>query len=487
MPPDARKDRSLQILVLVCLGQFMLLVDDTIVNVALPSIQADLGFSESGLTWVANAYFLAFGGFLLLGGKAADLLGRRRVLVFALGAFATASAVCGLAPSSGVLVAARGVQGLAGAFLSPAALSILLATFPSGRQRTQALGAWAALTGIGAATGLLAGGALVELFDWRWVFLINVPVALVVVPLVRHVVPADPPRDTERARPDVLGALLGTAALLAFTLSVVRTDEHAWLSAPTLGGFAVAIVLAIGAFLRERRSPEPLIPRELLRSRTTLAANTMMLIGAAGLFAMFFFLTLYMQIVLGWGALETGAAYLPFSFVMAVTSGVVAKSLDGRSARGLLLVGPVIGGAGLWLMSGLEATSEYTAHLLPALVVTAFGLGLTFVPLINAATGGAGEADGGGASALLTTCQQIGAVLGIAVMVTIATHQTDALVATGTAPAVAAVEGFQAAFRVQAIVLAAAGLLALLLRAEPRARLSQEANPGSAPRATSAV
>ena len=487
MPPDARKDRSLQILVLVCLGQFMLLVDDTIVNVALPSIQADLGFSESGLTWVANAYFLAFGGFLLLGGKAADLLGRRRVLVVALGAFATASAVCGLAPSSGVLVAARGVQGLAGAFLSPAALSILLATFPSGRQRTQALGAWAALTGIGAATGLLAGGALVELFDWRWVFLINVPVALVVVPLVRHVVPADPPRDTGRARPDVLGALLGTAALLAFTLSVVRTDEHAWLSAPTLSGFAVAIVLAIGAFLRERRSPEPLIPRELLRSRTTLAANTMMLIGAAGLFAMFFFLTLYMQIVLGWGALETGAAYLPFSFVMAVTSGVVAKSLDGRSARGLLLVGPVIGGAGLWLMSGLEATSEYTANLLPALVVTAFGLGLTFVPLINAATGGAGEADGGGASALLTTCQQIGAVLGIAVMVTIATHQTDALVAAGTAPAVAAVEGFQAAFRVQAIVLAAAGLLALLLRAEPRARPRQEANPGSAPRATSAV
>jgi predicted MFS family arabinose efflux permease len=268
---------------------------------------------------------------------------------------------------------------------------------------------------------------------------------------------------------------------------VVRTDEHAWLSAPTLGGFAVAIVLAVGAFLRERRSPEPLIPRELLRSRTTLAANTMMLIGAAGLFAMFFFLTLYMQIVLGWGALETGVAYLPFSFVMAVTSGVVAKSLDGRSARGLLLVGPVIGGAGLWLMSGLEATSEYTAHLLPALVVTAFGLGLTFVPLINAATGGAGEADGGGASALLTTCQQIGAVLGIAVMVTIATHATDVAVAAGTAPAVAAVEGFQAAFRVQAIVLAAAGLLALLLRAQPRAHPSQETNPGPAPRATSAA
>jgi EmrB/QacA subfamily drug resistance transporter len=442
----------------------MLLVDDTIVNVALPSIQADLGFSESGLTWVANAYFLALGGFLLLGGKAADLLGRRRVLIAGLAAFATASAICGLAPSSGILVAARGVQGLAGAFLSPAALSILLATFPSGRERTQALGAWAALTGIGAATGLLAGGALVQALDWRWVFLINVPIALVVVPMVRRTVPADPPRDRGRARPDVLGAVLGTAALLVFTLTVVRTDEHPWTSPWTLGGIAAALALALGAFLRERRSPEPLIPRELLRSQTTLAANALMLVGAAGLFAMFFFLTLYMQVVLGWGALETGAAYLPFSAVMAVTSGVVAKALDGRSARGLLLVGPLIGGAGLWLMSGLQATSEYTAHLLPALVVTAFGLGLTFVPLINAATGGAGEADGGGASALLTTCQQIGAVLGIAVMVTIATSSSDAAIAAGTAPAVAAVEGFQAAFRVQAIVLAAAGLLALLMR-----------------------
>jgi predicted MFS family arabinose efflux permease len=262
---------------------------------------------------------------------------------------------------------------------------------------------------------------------------------------------------------------LGTGALLVFTLSVVRTDEHAWTSAWTLGGIAVAVVLAAGAFLRERRSPEPLIPRELLRSRTTLAANSLMLVGAAGLFAMFFFLTLYMQLVLGWGALETGAAYLPFSFVMAVTSGVVAKALDGRSARGLLLVGPIVAGAGLWLMSGLEATSAYTAHLLPALVVTAFGLGLTFVPLINAATGGAGEADGGGASALLTTCQQIGAVLGIAVMVTIATGHANDLLAAGTPRNVAMVEGFQAAFRVQAIVLASAGLLALLIGPAPKA------------------
>jgi EmrB/QacA subfamily drug resistance transporter len=467
--------RRVQILLLVCLGQFMLLVDDTIVNVALPSIQRELGFSESGLTWVANAYFLAFGGFLLVGGKAADLLSRRRMLIGALAAFATASAVCGLAPSAGVLVGARGVQGLAGAFVSPAALSILLATFPGGRERTQALGAWAALTGIGAATGLLAGGTLVQVLDWRWVFLINVPVALAAIPMIRRAVPADPARDATRARPGVLGALLGTAALLVFTLTVVRTDHHAWTSAWTLGGIAVAIVLAAAAFLRERRSPEPLIPRELVRSRTTLAANGLMLVGAAGLFAMFFFLTLYMQLVLGWGALETGAAYLPFSFVMAVTSGIVAKALDGRTARPLLLVGPVVGGAGLWLMSGLEATSAYTAHLLPALVVTALGLGLTFVPLINAATGGAGEADGGGASALLTTCQQVGAVLGIAVMVTIATGQANDAIAAGAPQGAALVEGFQAAFRVQAVVLAAAGLLALLMRPAPRAavRLAQ--------------
>jgi EmrB/QacA subfamily drug resistance transporter len=465
----------IQILLLVCLGQFMLLVDDTIVNVALPSIQGELGFSESGLTWVANAYFLALGGFLLVGGKAADLLGRRRMLVGSLAAFATASAVCGLAPSAGVLVAARGVQGLAGAFLSPAALSILLATFPGGAERTKALGAWAALTGIGAATGLLAGGALVQLLDWRWVFLVNIPVAVAAVALIRRTVPADPVRDAARARPDVLGALLGTAALLVFTLTVVRTDEHAWTSAWTLGGIAVAIALAVAAFLRERRSPEPLIPRDLVRSRTTLAANGLMLVGAAGLFAMFFFLTLYMQLVLRWGALQTGAAYLPFSFVMAATSGVVAKALDGRTARPLLLLGPLVAGAGLWLMSGLEATSAYAAHLLPALAVTALGLGLTFVPLINAATGGAGEADGGGASALLTTCQQVGAVLGIAIMVTIATGHANDAIAAGTPQAAALVDGFQAAFRVQAVVLAAAGLLALLIRPAPRtvARLAE--------------
>jgi len=468
MPSTPLHDRRTQILVLVCLGQFMLLVDDTIVNVALPSIQADLGFSESGLTWVANAYFLALGGFLLVGGKAADLLGRRRVLMGAFSAFAAASAVCGLAPSAEVLVGARGVQGLAGAFLSPAALSILLATFPAGPQRTQALGAWAALTGIGAATGLLAGGALVEALDWRWVFLINVPAALVVVPLVRRTVPADGPRDARRSAPDVLGAVLGTSALLVFTLTIIRTDEHAWTSAWTLGGLALAAVLAVSAFLRERRSPEPLIPRDLLRSRTTIAANSLMLVGAAGLFAMFFFLTLYMQIVLGWGALQTGAAYLPFSAVMAITSGVVARALDGRTARPLLMVGPVVGGTGLWMMSGLEATSTYAGGLLPALAVTAFGLGLTFVPLINAATGGAGEGDGGGASALLTTCQQIGAVLGIAVMVTIATGQADDALAAGMPRGAALVEGFQAAFRVQAVVLAAAGLLALGIGRAPR-------------------
>jgi EmrB/QacA subfamily drug resistance transporter len=466
--PSPLADRRLQVLILVCLGQFMLLVDDTIVNVALPSIQEDLGFTESGLTWVANAYFLALGGFLLVGGKAADLLGRRRVLMAALGAFAAASAVCGLAPSAEVLVGARGVQGLAGAFISPAALAILLATFPEGRERTQALGVWAGLTGIGAATGLLAGGALVEALDWRWVFLINVPVALVVVPMVRGRVPADAPRDGRRSAPDILGAVLGTSALLVFTLTVIRTDHHAWTSAWTLGGLAVAVVLGLAAALRERRSPEPLIPRELLRSRTNVAANALMLVGAAGLFAMFFFLTLYMQLVLGWGALKTGVSYLPFSFVMAATSGVVAKALDGRSARGLLLIGPAIGGLGLWMMSGLEATSEYAAHLLPALAVTAFGLGLTFVPLINAATGGAGEGDGGGASALLTTCQQIGAVLGIAVMVTIATTQANDALAAGVPQGPALVEGFQAAFRVQAVVLAAAGLLSLLMRPSPR-------------------
>ena len=300
-PPQtaaARVARPGLVLLLACVAQFMLLVDDTITNVALPTIAADLGFSESSLSWVVNAYLLTFGGFLLIGGRLADRFGPRRLFTVALAGFALASAVCGLATSDGMLIAARAAQGIMGALLSPAALAILLATYPEGPARRRALGAWAALMGLGAATGLLAGGVLVELADWRWIFLVNLPVAAVALAAIPRVLPAF---DASAARPapNIAGATLATASLLLLVFTVVETESQGWTSARSLLGFAGALLLAGVFFATERRSASPLLPRELLRRTRAMWADAVVFIAAGGLLAMFFFLTLYMQRVLG--------------------------------------------------------------------------------------------------------------------------------------------------------------------------------------------
>jgi EmrB/QacA subfamily drug resistance transporter len=446
------------VLLLVCVAQFVLLVDDTIVNVALPSIRGDLGFSESGLSWVANAYFLTFGGFLLVGGRAADLLGRRRMFVAGLALFALASTICAIAPSGGVLVAGRGVQGLVGALLSPAAFSILLTTFAAQPERNRALGAWAALSGVGAATGLVLGGALVELASWRWVFLINVPVLLCALAAVPRVLPASIDARERRAA-DVAGATLATSALLLLVFTIVETNGHGWGSARTLLGLAGAAALAAGFLARQRTAPEPLIPRALLRVRRIVAADALAFVAATGFFAMFFFLTLYMQSVKHWSALHTGLAYLPFSGMVTVTSGVLSRAIGHRSPRGLLVAGPLTIAVALWWMSRLEAGSSYAGALLPALLVGGLGIGLLFVPLLSAATGGVEDDDSGLASALVTTCQQVGAAVGIAVLVTIASHATHDRLHAGAAEPSALVEGFQRAFVVAAILMASSALL----------------------------
>lgn len=317
------------VLLLVCTAQFVLLIDDTIVNVALPTIGSDLEFSENSLSWVTNAYFLTFGGFLLIGGGLADLLGRRRLFAWSLAAFVVASAACGLAPNAGTLIAARAAQGIAGALLSPAALSILLVTFRERGERARALGIWAALTGLGAATGLLIGGALVEWTHWRWIFLINLPVGAVALFLMPRVIPADDRTAPVRA-PDFAGAALGTLAVLLLVYTVVETDTHPWGSGRTIAGLAGAAVLALGFALRQRSAAEPLIPRSLLKIRQAVLAQVMVLVAAGGLFAMFFFLTLYMQNVQDWSPLRTGLSYLPFSVGMGVASAVTAKLLASR-------------------------------------------------------------------------------------------------------------------------------------------------------------
>ncbi|MYS78775.1 MFS transporter [Embleya scabrispora] len=450
------------VLLLVCVAQFVLLVDDTIVNVALPTIGDDLDFTESSLSWVTNAYFLTFGGFLLIGGGLADLLGRRRLFGISLVLFVLASAVCGIAPDSGVLIGARAAQGIAGALLSPAALAILLATFRQPAERARALGTWAALTGLGAATGLLLGGALVEWAHWRWIFLINLPIgALTLLALPRVIGPDD--REAARRVPDFAGAAIGTAAVLTLVYTVVETPTHPWSSTRTLLGLAVAAVLALGFALRQRSAAEPLLPRALLRMRHLVLADVLVLVAAGGLFAMFFFLTLYMQRIQGWSPMDTGLAFLPFSVGMGLGAAVSTKLIANRGPLLPVSVGPAIAAGGMWLMSRLDEHSSYTGHLLPALVVTGLGLGVAFVAIIHTATGGAGEGEGGVASAMVTTCQQLGAAVGIAVLVTVATNHTKDRMASGVLAGQATVDGFSRAFEIQAGLMGMAALLGIVV------------------------
>lgn len=454
--------RPALVLLVACVAQFMLLADDTIVNVALPTVAAELSFTESSLSWVVNAYLLTFGGFLLIGGRLADRFGPRRLFTASLAGFAFASALCGLAPTAEVLVGARGLQGVTGALLSPAALAILLATYPEGGGRRRALSAWAALMGLGAAFGLVAGGVIVEVADWRWVFLVNLPVAaLALIAAVRVL----PPDDSSRARPapNVFGAALATLALLLLVFTVVETEDHGWTSGRTLASLAIAALLAVAFAATERRSASPLLPRELIRRRRAMSANAVVFIAAGGLLAMFFFLTLYLQTVLDLSPLETGLAFLPFSLTMGIGSVAASRLPESLDPRAPIVAGLVAAAAGLWLMSELGVDSRYADHVLPALVLVAAGLGLALVPVMNLATGGAEERDGGLASGLMTSAQQIGGAIGIAVMITIATTRSEEAGSAGMPPAVALTEGFGAAFRVESGVMVAAAILAVLV------------------------
>ncbi|MEV7676772.1 MFS transporter [Streptomyces sp. NPDC088752] len=469
------------VLVLVCVAQFMLLVDDTIVNLALPSISEELDLTGAGLSWVNNAYFLTFGGFLLIGGRLADAVGRRRLFAISMVAFVAASLLCGMADNAAVLISARGIQGTAGAMLSPAALAILLATFRQPAERARALGSWAALTGLGAATGLLAGGALVELTDWRWIFWINLPIGVAALFLLPRLVAPDV-RDGRKSSTDIAGALMATAALLLLVYTVVETEKHGWSSHRTLASFALVVILLAGFAARQLTVKDPLVPRALFRTRSVLYADLTVLVAASGLFAMFFFLTLYMQQVLGWSALRSGLSYLPFTVAMGAGSAISAKLLQTRWGSVPLYTGSVVAAIGLWMMSDLDAKSEYATALVPALVAVGFGLGTAFVPVMAAATGGSGEGGGGIASALMTTCQQIGGALSIAALATVATARSEDLVRDGTPPGEAVVEGFSHAFHIQAGVLASAtilgALLALALRREKSREESAEAISG---------
>jgi len=458
------------VLVLVCLAQFMVILDATIVNVALPSIQADLGLSESSLQWIVNAYALLFGGFLLLGGRAGDLIGRKRVFLAGLVLFTSASFLCGVAQGETMLIVSRGLQGLGAALVSPAALSIVTTTFREGAERTKALGVWAAIAVGGGAVGLVLGGFLVETFSWPWIFFVNLPVGVAAFFLSLRFVPESKDEHTHKSF-DLAGAITVTAGLVALVYGIVRSAESGWGSAEVLGFLALSAVLLVSFVVIERRSPEPLVRLSIFSVKTVRAANVAMLIVAAGLFAMFFFNTLYAQKVLGYSPLESGFAFVPFTLGVIVSAGISQKLVPALGARDVPLIGLGLAFVGLLSFLRLTPDSSYVTGLLPGVLLVALGMGFVFVPITLIATSGIPVDDAGLASGLFNTSQQIGGALGLALLSTFATNKTtDTLSSLGHRPtpadqADALVDGFHVAWLGSAIlVVFGAVMLVVLLR-----------------------
>jgi EmrB/QacA subfamily drug resistance transporter len=472
------------VLCLVCLAQFMVILDATIVNVALPSIQTDLDISESSLQWIVNAYALLFGGFLLLGGRAGDLIGRKRVFLGGLVLFTTASLLCALAPNETWLILSRGLQGLGAALVSPAALSIVMTTFAEGKERTRAMGVWAAIAVGGGAVGLVLGGLLVETLSWPWIFFVNVPVGIVAFILSLRSVPESKDEHMHKSF-DLAGAVTVTAGLVSLVYGIVRSSESGWGSAEVLGFLGLAAVLLVSFVLIEGRSKEPLVRLSIFSVKTVRGANVAMFVVAAGLFAMFFFNTLYVQRVLGFSPLEAGLAFVPFTAGVIIGASLSQKLVPALGAREVPLIGVVLAAAGLLLFLRLTPESSYVADLLPGIMLTSIGMGLVFVPITLIATSGVPIDDAGLASGLFNTSQQIGGALGLALLSTLATNRTSSeLSSLGRAPteadtADALVSGFHVTWAASATLLLAGGLLllALLRRRDVAAVAHGEASP----------
>jgi len=460
------------ILVLVCVAQFMVVLDATIVNVALPTIQTHLQFTPLRLQWIVNIYTLFFGGFLLLGGRASDLFGRQRLFLAGLALFTVASLVNGIAGSAGMLIAGRAAQGLGAALVSPAALAIVTTTFAEGKERTRALGIWSAIAAGGGAVGLLLGGLLTETLSWRWVFFINLPIGIAAFALaLRYIHNTRAAERPESA--DVLGATTVTAGLLVLVYDIVKAQSWGWTSAETLGYFALAVVLLAVFVLVESRSKAPLIRLSIFRVRSLTAANIAMLFVMSGLFAMFYFASIYVQEILGWSPLKAGAAFVPVTLGIVVGAGIAQQAIRRLGPRLTPMIGIGMAAFGLVLLSGIPTHGTYLADLLPGLVVMSVGMGLAFVPITLIATTGLAEGDAGLASGLFNTSQQVGGALGLAVLSSLAATRTSHSLAVSHAAAL--VDGFQLAFLVGAgLMVGAVVVLAVMLRRHHVAAVTTE-------------
>jgi EmrB/QacA subfamily drug resistance transporter len=462
---EQSRNRWIALAVIVA-AQFMVVLDVAIVNVALPSIKDDLGFSEASLQWVITAYAIMFGGVLLLGGRMADLLGRRRLFIVGLVLFTTASLLSGLAWSEGSLIVFRALQGLGGGLLSPAALSILTTTFAEGRDRNMALGVWGAVSGSGGAAGVLLGGLLTSSINWSWIFFINIPVGIVVIALTPMFV-RESRADLDHRHFDVAGATSITAGLMLLVYALTKATEDGWGTATTIGLLVASAVLVVAFVAIELRSKAPLLPMRIFRLRTLTAANVTGFLLGASLFSQFFLLTLYMQQVLHYSAIQTGVAYLTLTLAI-ITFAAVAQGLVTRiGLRRVLPFGLALSAVALVLFTRLPVDGHYFWDLFPGFLLSGIGLALAFVPMTIAALVGVKEADAGIASGLINTSQQIGGAVGLAVATTIATTFTSRYVdshAAVTAGSPAALNyGFEIAFYVLAGLAALAAVLAAVL------------------------
>jgi len=472
--PVTRKGLALALL---AAAQFIVILDASIVNVALPSIGRDLDFSQENLSWVVNAYTLVFGGFLLLGGRMADLLGRRRVFTAGLILFAVASLLGGFAASEGQLIAARALQGLGAAILSPAALSILTTTFAEGAERNRALGVWGAVAGSGGAVGVLLGGLLTEYLGWEWVLFVNVPIALFVAAMTSRLLPES--RATGPRRYDVAGAVTITGGISLLVYALVDAVNEGWGSTRTLGLIAISLALIASFVVIELRSSHPLISFAIFRKRTLTGANIVAVLVAMSLFSMFFFVSLYMQQVLGYDALKAGVAYLPLAVGIILSAGIASQLVTKVGFKPIMVVGFVLVAGGLIWFAQVSPGGTYVGDVLFPSLLAAVGLGLVFVPLTIAAVAGVSAQESGLASGLINTSQQVGGALGLAILASIANSTTnDAMAAAGgdrSALPAALTEGFQDAFTVGAGFAILGAILTVVLISSRASREHAEA------------
>jgi EmrB/QacA subfamily drug resistance transporter len=474
--------QSIAILALVSVVQLILVIGASIVNVALPSIETALHFSRVDLQWVINAYTLIFAGFLLLGGRAADLLGRRSVLMAGLALFTGASLACGLSQSSLMLEVARGVQGLGGAIISPAALSILLVTFSEGAARNRALAVWGAVAGGGQAVGVVLGGLLTQGPGWRWIFFVNVPIGILAVLAAPRILPESHGEDRSRSY-DLPGAITVTLALVVLVYAIVGTTTYGWGATRTIGELiGAALLLAAFVAIEGRVAAHPLVPMGIFRSRTLSGANVVMLLLGLSLFAVFFFLSLYMQQVLGFSPLQTGAGFLPISLGFIAVASVAAQLVGRMGAKWLLVIGMLITAAAFLLLAQVPDQGSYAHDILPAFIVLPLGAGLALFSVTNAAVAGVKPHDAGLASALVNTSQLTGGAVGLGLLASIAASRTSSVLASNphVGLAHALVQGFHSAFLVAAGIAAAGAIVALLTIPAAIGRVTQSRR--SAPR-----